>query len=145
MTRLEELQQLAYESDIYLCYQPMRSGKALSASVEGWAGISIDPDRVENPAEELVVMAHELGHIYSDALYTLHTDAWFANYFERQAWAYAYRQLLPVDKLAEALRVTGDRTDEIAEDFDVPEWFVRDACAYYWGKKEGNIHACRST
>ena len=127
MTRLTDLYRKAEELDIQVIQFPM-------ASLQAWSTpdnvIGIDPDQLED-REELVCLAHEMGHCATGSFYTSDTPLVSRTRLEQRADRWAIRQLVPLEELKALLRGGAYRWDEAAEHFQVTEEFLRKAVSFY--------------
>ena len=127
MTRLTDLYRKAEELDIRVIQFPMASLRAVSTPDNF---IGIDPDKLED-REELVCLAHEMGHCATGSFYTSDATMLDRTRQEQRADSWAIRQLVPLEELKNLLRSGVDRWDEAAEHFQVTEEFMRKAVAFY--------------
>lgn len=127
MTRLTDLYRKAEELDIQVIQCSMASLQALSTPDNF---IGIDPDKLED-REELVCLAHEMGHCATGSFYTSDTPLVDRTRLEQRADRWAIRQLVPLEELKDLLRRGVHRWDEAAEHFQVTEDFLRKAVAFY--------------
>ncbi len=127
MTRLTDLYRKAEELDIRVIQFPMTSLRAVSTPDNV---IGIDPDKLED-REELVCLAHEMGHCATGSFYTSDATMLDRTRQEQRADRWAIRQLVPLEELKSLLRSGVDRWDEAAEHFQVTEEFLRKAVAFY--------------
>ena len=126
MTRLTDLYRKAEELDIRVIQFPMASLRAVSTPDNF---IGIDPDKLED-REELVCLAHEMGHCATGSFYTSDATMLDRTRQEQRADRWAIRQLVPLEELKNLLRSGVDRWDEAAEHFQVTEEFMRKAVAF---------------
>ena len=127
MTRLTDLYRKAEELDIRVIQFPMASLRAVSTPDNF---IGIDPAKLED-REELVCLAHEMGHCATGSFYTSDATMLDRTRQEQRADRWAIRQLVPLEELKNLLRSGVDRWDEAAEHFQVTEEFMRKAVAFY--------------
>jgi Zn-dependent peptidase ImmA (M78 family) len=127
MTRLTDLYRKAEELDIRVIQFPMASLRAVSTPDNF---IGIDPDKLED-REELVCLAHEMGHCATGSFYTSDATMLDRTRQEQRADRWAIRQLVPLEELKNLLRSGVHRWDEAAEHFQVTEEFMRKAVAFY--------------
>jgi Zn-dependent peptidase ImmA (M78 family) len=127
MTRLTDLYRKAEELDIRVIQFPMASLRAVSTPDNF---IGIDPDKLED-REELVCLAHEMGHCATGSFYTSDATVLDRTRQEQRADRWAIRQLVPLEELKNLLRSGVHRWDEAAEHFQVTEEFMRKAVAFY--------------
>lgn len=100
--------------------------------------IIVDERKIPNHRMLNTVVAHEIGHIETGAVYAL---AYFSvplrqlviSRAERKANAYAYQLLVPIDKLKEEIKKESDDY-EIAEALDVDVVTLHNAVEYYRGR-----------
>lgn len=86
---------------------------------------------IETTAEKTCILAEELGHYYTTVGNILDQKKITNRKLERRARAWAYRRLVPLDKLVKAYK-EGIRTKhELAEYLDITERFLCDALKYY--------------
>ena len=127
MTRLTDLYRKAEALAIRVIQFPMASLRAVSTPDNF---IGIDPDKLED-REELVCLAHEMGHCATGSFYTSDATMLDRTRQEQRADRWAIRQLVPLEELKNLLRSGVDRWDEAAEHFQVTEEFMRKAVAFY--------------
>ena len=127
MTRLTDLYRKAEELDIRVIQFPMASLRAVSTPDNF---IGIDPDKLED-REELVCLAHEMGHCATGSFYTSDATVLDRTRQEQRADRWAIRQLVPLEELKNLLRSGVHRWDVAAEHFQVTEEFMRKAVAFY--------------
>lgn len=76
-------------------------------------------------------LAHEIGHCATGAFYNEKTPAFSRGQCERRADKWAFSRLLPLRRLRAALK-NGDREPwQLAEIFDLPQFFVEKALFFY--------------
>ena len=114
MTRLTDLYRKAEELDIRVIQFPMASLRAVSTPDNF---IGIDPDKLED-REELVCLAHEMGHCATGSFYTSDATMLDRTRQEQRADRWAMETLVPLNDLKRALEM-GLRHHELAELFGV--------------------------
>lgn len=127
MTRLNDLYRKAEEMNIQVIRCSMNSLQAVSTPDNF---IGIDPDKLGD-REELVCLAHEMGHCVTGSFYTSDTPIPARARLEQRADRWAIRQLVPLEELNGLLQGGVRRWDEAAEHFQVTEDFMRKAVAFY--------------
>lgn len=127
MTRLNDLYRKAEEMNIQVIRCSMNSLQAVSTPDNF---IGIDPDKLGD-REELVCLAHEMGHCVTGSFYTSDTPIPARARLEQRADRWAIRQLVPLEELNVLLQGGVRRWDEAAEHFQVTEDFMRKAVAFY--------------
>lgn len=128
MTRLQELYRTADGLGLQVYCFPLRGSTAISTP-DGYIGI--DVSKVKTGAEELVCLAHEMGHCATGSFYTLDSSCVQRARCEQKADRWAIQRLVPLRELKRALRRGITRPDELAEHFSVPEEFLKKCLAYY--------------
>lgn len=128
MTRLSALYRQAEELNIRVVDVPMTGLRALS-SPDNFIGI--DPDKLSDPGEELVCLAHEMGHCVTGSFYTADSSLLLRGRQEQRAERWAIRRLVPLEELKALMRSPVEGWAEAAEYFQVTEEFLRRAVAFY--------------
>ena len=132
MNDLLDLYNLANEHGIDVYWLNMEAAECLSVVLEdGSCAIAMDPWRMSTLADEKVKLAHELGHCVTGALYNRYAARDLRQKHELRANRWAYKKLVPEDELIEAFHQGYREFWELAEYFDVPEPFLREALEYY--------------
>ena len=85
-------------------------------------------------SSEKAALAHELGHCETGTLYYDGIPRHCKNKFERIACAWSYRKLVPPNEIQKALNKGILEPWELAEHFDVPITFMKNALDYYYGQ-----------
>lgn len=109
---------LSYEDDSGDCY------------------IAVAPKLLRSEKEEKIKVTHELGHCVTGAFYSQHTPLVTREICEARATHWSIRQLVPYDDLLQLIKRGIHEPWELAEHFDVPEDFMRDAIDYYQDRIE---------
>lgn len=111
---------------------PFSAGaKSAVVEVDGAYGVFLDVDRLQDSAEETVLVAHECGHIKTGATHRVASPLDLVCRHEERANRWAIRRLLPKDDLEAALRDGCTEPWQLAERFGVTVEFVRRALDYY--------------
>lgn len=112
-------------------------GEDKSATIEfgGKYGIFIDLDNIPTAAEELVIVAHEGGHVVTGATHRLSSPYDLIEKHENIANRWAIKKLLPFEKMKAAMQLGHTEPHQLAEYFEVTEELVHMAADYY-------INAC---
>ena len=141
--QLLELSIYAEERDIPVYYLSMRRRRQAGLSVDdGKNGAVLMNKTLIRHAEsvEKVFLAHELGHCETASFYFGANCAADGaknhqiNRCERRAWNWAYETLVPPRRLAYAVKRRHLlELWDLADYFDVPEWFMRRVIRYYKG------------
>lgn len=135
MTELIALYDLAEQSDVGVEGFPMPHTKSVSvlSPETGKTYIGMDYTQLRSETQELIHLAHELGHCLSGAFYNRYSRLDIMAKHERTAWKWAVRELLPEDRLHEAVRAGNYEVWELAEYFNLPQPLVEWAICYYEG------------
>lgn len=138
MTQLELLYEAAEESDIEINdYHFSHTKKGMCVSLDEYKSIALDKPRIESSAEEVDVLAEELGHYETGSLYLLETThnspIHRSNiiHCEGKTKRWKIKKLLPFDDLREAIQSGYQECYELAEHFNLMEDFIREAILYY--------------
>ena len=104
--------------------------ESLSISDDGECFIAIDPFKIKSTADEMVKLAHELGHCETGAFYNQYALCDVRTKHERRATKWAIKKLVPEDELKDACRYLTNRW-ELSLHFGVTEDFMQQAMDYY--------------
>lgn len=136
MTRREILLNIAAENDIEFFDYPCKRTEALLCIIPcGGAKIGIDYTQIKSPADEIVKMAHELGHYITDSYYDANIPLETRERCEYKANVWAIKQLIPWAELHLAFEDGIVDARELAEYFDVTLNFMELALDYYISRK----------
>ena len=111
---------------ISLCENP-----AISLEVGGKGFIAMDKNLVGSQSAERVVLAHELGHLATGAMYPMGSDQSTVCKQERVAERWAIKALVPYAELLKALAAGEEDLERLAERFSVTEEFMQRAIKHY--------------
>ncbi|NLZ54543.1 MAG: ImmA/IrrE family metallo-endopeptidase, partial [Thermoanaerobacteraceae bacterium] len=117
----------AEKEDIEIVYLPFR-GRIKGFYYDKVIAIS---RHIDTTAEETCILAEELGHYYTSAGNILDQKQLSNRKLERRARAWAYKKLVPLDKLIEAYKAGVRSRFELAEYLQVTEKFLDEALKYY--------------
>ena len=101
-------------------------------------GVFLDFGSIHSTAEELVLVAHEGGHICTGTTHTVYSPYDLIERHENRADRWAIQHLIPKDMLEAAVASGFTQPWELAEYFGVTEDFIRKAVCYY---ENGNLAA----
>lgn len=112
--------------------------QAVTIEQAGRYGVFMDFGNIHTGAEELVVVAHEGGHISTGATHRVDSPYDLVEKHEYKADKWAVQRLIPEEALDEA--VAGGCTElwQLAEHFGVTEEFMKKAVCWY---VHGNLAA----
>lgn len=92
--------------------------------------VGVDPSVSKSRKVERVVIAHELGHCISGAVYTRYQDKLHRAKAEHSATKWAVHNLIDRDEFISLLK-QGYRVWELAEEYNVTEDFIKQAYHFY--------------
>lgn len=107
------------------------SGSISLMTDEGDCYIGIDESVIDCESEKKVCLAHEIGHCETGSFYNRHSKFDIISRHERRADKWAFEHLMPVEEIAAAYRQGNTEPWQLAEYFDLPQWFVEKAIKYY--------------
>lgn len=136
MNRSTILYRYAQRKNIDVDWFPMQTAEAFSIPVNGSCAIAIDPKKITSTADEVVKVAHELGHCMYGGFYCCDTPLDVKEQHEYKANAWATRRLIPWSRLKAAVLSGKTEPWELAEHFEVTESFIRWTLEYYLERKQ---------
>ena len=125
------LYKIAERERISVDFADLPHTRAFSINVAGKKYIAVDKNITPESSEERVMLAHELGHLTTDALYSPDVPAHYRQKFERKADIWAICHLIPLPRLKTALKNGIESVSSLAEHFSVTEEFMQKAIKYY--------------
>ena len=126
------LYDLAEQENIEVIRFSMRQNGSMSIMGENsLCYIGMDPSVLDGSIQERVHLAHELGHCITGSFYNRYATADNRQRHENRADKWAVKQLIPVEKLDEAIAAGHTEIWDLAEHFGVTEDFIRKAVCYY--------------
>ncbi len=131
MTKSESLEEYALDHGIMVFrHLPLVERDSYAVRVKGRCSIAITPRRLA-AAEEVVCLAHELGHCETGSFYNQKNiyDRWGRHEYRANKWA--IKRCVPKNELETAIRAGFTEPWELAELFEVTEAFMRKALFYY--------------
>lgn len=131
---LDSLYSLANNEKIDVVNYKWKNVKARIFEVDNSYSIAIDYSKIESSVEEKQIIAEELGHYYYNALYYISSDVILKNKCEYKSKKWAYNVLVPFDRLRKAILNGYTTYYELAEYFEVPEEFLKNAVEFYISK-----------
>ena len=105
--------------------------QAATIEQDGKYGVFMDFDNIHTEAEELVVVAHEGGHISTGSTHKVNSPYDLVEKHEHKANKWAVQQLVPEEALDEAVAAGNTELWQLAEYFGVTEEFMRMAVCWY--------------
>lgn len=112
--------------------------QAATIEQEGRYGVFMDFGNIRTGAEELVVVAHEGGHICTGATHRVDSPYDLVEKHEYKADKWAIQRLIPEEQLDEAVAAGCTELWQLAEHFGVTEEFMKKAVCWY---VHGNLAA----
>ena len=129
---MQTLYTLAQQQNIEVLTFPMEKNGSMSVMDDlGNCAIGMDPSVLDGGVQERVHLAHELGHCVTGSFYNIHAAVDSRRRHENRANKWAVQQVIPVEKLDDAIAGGCTELWELAEKFGVTEDFVRKAVCYY--------------
>lgn len=126
-----DLHRLAVKKGVHIDYAYMPKAEAVAVKYKGDFFIGLDYSVPENSPAERLMLAHELGHIETDAFYGLRAPELVRQKAEAEAERWAVKKLVPKKSLTTLLK-KGLNEWEIAEHFNVTTDFIRRAYQLYF-------------
>ncbi len=126
-----DLHRLARQKGAQIDYAFMPAAQAVAVKYQDRFYIGLDYSVPENSAAERLMLAHELGHIQTNAFYGLRAPEAVRVYAEAEAERWAVKYLVPKKALTAALK-QGLNEWELAEHFNVTPDFIRRAYQLYF-------------
>lgn len=144
MAVLIDLYDTAYLNDIAVVSFSMNQAEALSVmDDEGNCYIALDSKKLKSETDEIVKLAHDLGHCITGAFYNRYSKLDSISQKEYRANKWAVHKIIPFHKLQEAFDQGIIEKWELAEYFEVTEDFIETALLVY--RNEGALEASASS
>ena len=138
MSKLDNLYAFASERAIDIVHDKFsEEKKAVCMYIKPEKVIFRDKPAIENDYEEVTILAEEIGHFETGALYLItstHNTPIARNNrmkFEAKARRWAFQKYLPPHEIEQAIMHEGDNDHAIAEYCSVTVDFLRSAIEYY--------------
>ena len=93
--------------------------------------IAIDPCLIHTEGEERQILLHELSHIATNTFYKNYDDLIAKKKAENKALRWQIEYTIPMPELLQAVKEGYTEIWELADFFEVPEGFIRQAMLYY--------------
>lgn len=129
---INKLYNIAEDENIAVFFMPMPQSRGVV--LDKGNGYVIGLDTASSPAEEKVILAHELGHCMSGGGYDLHGDSLVRIRLERRADRWAIERLVPLTELQAAIKQGDEAVACLADRFGVTEDFMQKAIKHYCAK-----------
>ena len=126
------LYDIAAQQNIEVIPFPLPENGSMSIMADsGECYIGIDPIIQDGTAQEMVHMAHELGHCITGSFYNRYAAIDHRLRHENKADKWAIQKLIPIESLDEAVAQGCTELWELADWFHVTEDFIKKAVCYY--------------
>lgn len=112
--------------------------QAATIEQNGQYGVFMDFDNISSEAEELVIVAHEGGHISTGATHRVNSPYDLIEKHEHKADKWAIQRLITEEALDNAVADGCTELWQLAEHFGVTEQFMKKAVCWY---THGNLAA----
>ena len=136
MTKLEELEQEIYDSEIEFFDKNLNASPA-TIEINGNFSIFADRRRFETQDEYFCALAHEYGHCQTGTTHRLQSTLFTKGYCENAANKYLVHKYVPLEDLDEAARNGNYEIFDIADYLALPPQMIVLAIEVY--KREGKI------
>lgn len=133
MHNLIDLYNLAYDKE-YTVFDFRMTNldmDAVSVKVSNTIGIFLDYKQIDTTAKEKYLLAHELGHCETGALHKITSPFELKIKNEYRADRWAVYEIIPFNKLSDAVNNGVTEPWQLAEYFNVPEDFIYTAYKIY--------------
>ena len=132
VTDLVELYDLAEAHGTKVYWFDLAAAESLSMPLsDGTCAIAMNPWQLPTVAAEKIKLAHELGHCETGSFYNRWAALDLRQKHEYRANKWAIKKLLPEEELYRAYHEGYREPWDLAEYFDLPEEFVRQAMEFY--------------
>ncbi len=129
-----KLYKFAENSNVTVDFCNLPHTRAFCINIGGKKFIALDKSLAPESSEERVLLAHELGHLSTDTLYSPDTPDLYRKRYERKAEGWAISTLIPRSRLRNAIKNGLESVSALAEHFSVTEDFMQKAIKYYTEK-----------
>jgi hypothetical protein len=121
MKNVSSLYDLAKQDDIPIDYFPLRKREAVSLMdiSDGKCYIAIDPSKLSSEIDEMMKLAHELGHCETGSFYNIYAICDVRRKCENRADKWAVKNIISVEELDEAIANGYTEIWSLAEYFGV--------------------------
>jgi len=131
VTTLNDLYDFAEEQDIEVYCIDTRKVESMSVMLDDECAIGINPLLLRSEREEMLKLAHELGHCVLGAFYNEYSPFDIRAKHERRADEWAIKKLVTKDEFIDAVKSGNTEPWQLAEVFDLPEQLIRKAAQIY--------------
>lgn len=132
---LKKLYDIAEKENINVFNFKMKNKAIIGCISNNNYSIGLNYSAINNSNEEKTILAEELGHYYCNALYNSNYSNIEISKKEFRATKWAFKSLVPFQKLKQLYKEGYRHTYEFAEELGVTEELIKKAYNYY---SEGN-------
>lgn len=133
---LKKLYNIAEKENINIIDFKMKN-KAIIGCIDSNYTIGLNYSIIDNSNEEKTILAEELGHYYTNTLYSSSYSKEEISKREFRALKWAFKTLVPLKKLLQLYNNGYRYTYEFAEELGVTEDLIEKAYNYYLGGNNG--------
>ncbi len=133
---MNRLFQIAQDAGITVEYCSIPRNESISVQDDAGNFVLMDYGLIASGAKERTHLAHELGHCETGSFYNRYSGLDVRQKHENRADKWAIEQLIPKDRLDQAVAEGYTDLWQLAEYFDVSEDFMKKAVCWY---KFGNL------
>lgn len=133
---LKKLYNIAEKENINIINFKMKN-KAIIGCIDSNYTIGLNYSIIDNSSEEKTILAEELGHYYTNTLYSSSYSKEEISKREFRALKWAFKTLVPLKKLLQLYNNGYRYTYEFAEELGVTEDLIEKAYNYYSGGNNG--------
>lgn len=118
-------------SGVRFYHWDMEDLQAATIEIDGQYGVFMDFGNIETSAQELVIVAHEGGHISTGATHRVNSPYDLVEKHEYKADKWAVERLISEDELDQAVADGCTELWQLADHFGVTESFMKKAVCWY--------------
>ena len=125
---MTDFETLAENDGIRIVYGSIPNAVAIALE----SAVCLDISTLYSDSRRTAMLAHELGHIETGALYTAEASHVVRAQAETRARRWAIRRLISRDEIADLIRDGYTEPWQMAEKIGLPEETIREALNYYF-------------
>lgn len=133
----EKLYDIAYKENIDVINYDKLDNEARIMEIDNSFCIFMNPRKIKNSIQEKEILAEELGHYFTDTLYSPTASKLEKSKCEYKARKWAIYKLIPFDDLRQKIK-QGYNLYDLAEYFDVEPIYMQN-CIDLYTSKYGNL------
>lgn len=131
---MDDLLKYADKNNYQVLFHKTNEIRSFSMELQQKLYINLDETQFESEIEKRVCLAHEIGHCISGTTYTLNHSKLYRGSAEYKADYRAAQLLMPIEKLKECIMNGITDKYDLAEFFNIPDYFV-DRSLYIYNNK----------